>query len=128
MRLTNFLMEVGGMARTGSAGALPGRNSPRDKMLAHSSASYRDGIKGESPHIIAMGSFLEQDASTQVNMFLSGDQNILRSNGSISFTGSLSALPAHDSKGQTLRSNLLFIAETNRGSQWLYTGSLSGRS
>jgi hypothetical protein len=115
VRLPNFLIEVGGFAATGSG---PGQNSPRDKMLANSSSSYADGIKGYDPHVFAFGSFLEEGANTQVHMFLSGDDNVLRGDGSISFTGSLSAVchnpPASEGTTVKIRSNLLFIAETNK--------------
>jgi len=114
VRLPNFLIEVGGFAVTGSG---PGQNAPRDKMLANSSSSYADGIKGNDPHAYAFGSFLEEGTNTLVNMFLSGETDSLRNDGSVSFTGSLSAVchnpPASEGTTVKIRSNLLFIAETN---------------
>jgi len=130
LRLTNFLIEVGGYAVTGSAGS---RANARSTMLAHSSASYSDGIKGPNDtHTFAFGSFLEEGANTQTHLYLSGDQNILRNNGSMGFTGSLSAIchnpPASEGPTVKIRSNLLFFAEVRSKTQWLYTGSLVGRN
>ena len=111
MRLTNFLIEVGGFAQTGSAAS-----NTRSTMIAHSTASYVDGIIGGSgaAHVFAFGSFIEEGTNTQQNMFLSGDQNVLRSDGTISFTGSLSSIASPNSSGEKvrIRSNLLFIAKT----------------
>ena len=67
MRLTNFLIEVGGFAQTGSAAS-----NTRSTMIAHSTASYSDGIIGGSgaAHVFAFGSFIEEGTNTQQIMFL----------------------------------------------------------
>ena len=106
MRLTNFLIETGGFAATGSN---------RSFMTAYSTASYASGIKKTNPHIFSFGTLLEEGANTQVNLFSSGSKN-LRSDGSIGYTGSLSAIchnpPASEGTTVKIRASLLFIAET----------------
>ncbi len=124
MRLTDFIIEVGGFAATGSLGT-PKTGDPRDKMLAYSTASYADGIK-KSGHHFAMGSLLEEGMNTQTHIFLSGYKNNLRNNGSVSFTGSLASIPSPGGAGgQKIRSNIFFIAELDKSNaHWEHTGSI----
>jgi len=100
-------METGGFAITGSS---------RSSMLAHSTASYASGIKKENPHIFVFGTLMEEGTNTQQNLFSSGYPTGLRNNGSISYTGSLSAIchnpPASEGTTVKIRSSLFFIAET----------------
>tara|TARA_Y100001963_G_C6636192_1_gene378679 strand:+ start:148 stop:471 length:324 start_codon:yes stop_codon:yes gene_type:complete len=106
MRLRNFLIETGGFAATGSL---------RSAMFAHSTASYASGIKKSNPHVFSFGTLMEQGANTQVHLFSSGSKN-LRSDGSVDYTGSLSAVchnpPASEDTTVKIRASLLFIAET----------------